>query len=181
MLTAAVYNIGLLPVAGTDDLLLPVRAYLDVLKETLRILDGIRLGPMELSTTLEIELDSARHHAAVAYGLVEAHLRRNAADFNASTMDVSYLQNTLALYLQALLRAKAAWNAWLDGQSFSYGMGLGAEGAIPLASGSTAGTLPTVPVLPESAEISKPESTGKLLLMLGGGLALITLISILRK
>ena len=181
MITAAVYNIGLLPVEGTNDMLLPVRDYLDVLKETLRILDGIRLGPMELSPTLSVELDNARHHAAIAYGLVEAHLRRNAANFNDTAMDVSSLQNTLALYLQSLLRAKAAWNAWLDGQSFSYGMGFGAEGAIPLASGSTAGTLPTTPVLPESAEISKPESTGKLLLMLGGGLALITLISIFRK
>jgi len=178
MTTSAVYNIGLLPIEGTDDLLLPLRDYLNVLKRSLYILDGIRTGPAELSPGLELELDNARQHLAIAFALVEAHLRRNAAEFNARAMDVSHLQNTLALYLQSLLRAKAAWNAWIDGQPFSYGMGLGADGAIPLAAGSTAGTAPQ---LPASAEISKPESTGKLLLLLGGGLALITLIGMLRR
>jgi len=174
----AVYNIGLLPVEGTDDLMLPLRRYLDVLKESLRILDGIRTGPAELSSGLKVELDNSRQHLGVAFALVEAHLRRNVADFNAQAMDVSHLQNTLSLYLQSLLRAKAAWNAWIDGRSFSYGMGLGADGAIPLTSGSTAGTVPT---LPESAGLSKPEPTGKLLLMLGGGLVLITLIGMMRR
>lgn len=178
MTTSAVYNIGLLPVEGTDNLLLPLRDYFGVLRESLHILDGIRTGPMTLSSGLEIELDNARQHLAVAYALVDAHLRRNAADFNATAMDVSHLQNTLALYLQALLRAKASWNAWLDGRSLSYGMGLGSDGAIPLDSGNTAGTVPT---LPEAAELlPRPASTNKLLLLLGGGLAVIGLIKLMR-
>jgi len=176
-MTMAVFSIGQLPVEGTDDFMLQLRDYRGVLRSSLNILDGIRTGPVELSTNLEVELDSTRYHLATMIMMVEAHLRRAGTDMGASAVSVTGLQAASTRYLASLLRAKGLWNSWIDGKPLSFG-GFGADGtAIP----STAAAVQQQDELLKFSEESRPRPLSKSLVYLGVGLSIAGLIYMVRR
>ena len=181
--TMAVYSIGLLPVEGTDDLTLQIRDYRDRMVETLRILDGIRTGPLELGISTNTELDSARYYVASCIAMIDAHLRQNAVSQRQPVVNVYGLKNSIDLYLQALLRAKGAWNAYIDGDPLGYGMAFGADGAVP--EGAEANVTPIVEDTQEQTQkllnASKPPDIKSLLVLGGLGLGVAGLIWMMRK
>lgn len=177
-MTLAVYNIGLLPQKGTRDLTTPLRDYIAILKSSLRIVDAIRTGPIEHTANLETELDSTRFHLASMIVLAETHLRRSATNFSDPAVSVVGIQDALKRYLSALLRAKAAWNAWIDRTPLSFGIGLGGDGTgVP----TTAEVKEMEQQAMEVVQASRPKSIPESLLYLGGGLAIVAIISMLRS
>lgn len=175
--TAAVYSIGLLPVEGTDDLTLPLRSYAKVLQSSLRIIDGIRTGPVSHTAVLETELDSARYHLAMMAVKCDARLRNSGTDYNVSAASVPGLKDSLNHYMAALLRAKGAWNAWLSDMPLSYG-GLGADGtAIP----SNVEVKSEEKEVLQSAEAARSRSIPSSFVYLGLGLGVAALIGMFRR
>jgi len=113
------YSPGLLPVAGTDDLTLNVRQFRAIWLETLRIVDGMRGGPLDLPAPLKVSLDSLREHVSIVLASIDAFLR-NGGTVNDDAFEVANIDSSLYLYLQELLRVKANWNAWIDGETASF-------------------------------------------------------------
>lgn len=114
------YSIGILPVAGTDDLSLTVRQFHAVWKETLRIVDGIRTGPYQLSLPLNTALDSVRYHVTTCLEQIDRFLRTGGSP-NDDAFDIPNVHIYIELYLRELLKAKALWNSWISGEAVSFG------------------------------------------------------------
>lgn len=178
--THAVYSIGLLPVDGTDDLAVPIRDYFKVLQASLRIIDAIRTGPLALTPSLETELDSARYHLATMISLCGASLSRSGTDYNVSAASVPGISAARDRYLAALLRAKGAWNAWLDDWPLGYA-GFGADGtAVPTTAEAKTVQQQEAELL-ESAKQSRSRSIPSSFVYLGLGLGVAALIGMFRR
>lgn len=131
MTTSAVYNVGMLPTEGLHDLSATLWDYHKTLVYELQILDGIRTGPLALPADLENELDSARYHLGMMIVIVEKGMRTSANDLSSQASSMPELQSAKSSYLSALLRAKACWNAWLNGTPVAF-EGFGEDGtAVP--------------------------------------------------
>ena len=113
------YNPGILPLAGTDDLTLTVQQFQATWRHTLRVVDGMRGGPLDLSPTLSMSLDSLRYHVGIVLATIDAFIRSGGSLHDAA-FDLPSVDVSIKLFLQELLRTKAHWNAWVEGQSASF-------------------------------------------------------------
>jgi hypothetical protein len=176
-MTGAVYNPGMLPTEGLHDLSLPLREYHKVLTYELKLLDGIRTGPLALPMTLENELDSARYHLGVMVAMVELQMRRTATYPGATASEAPSIQETLDSYLAALLRAKGLWNSWVEGTPIAF-HGFGADGtAVPT---TTEVANEEQAILDAGAAMASP-TFSRSALLLGVGLSVAGLIYLMRR
>jgi hypothetical protein len=156
------YNIGMLPLAGTDDLTLNVRQFHAIWRSSLRIVDGIRVGPYDVSKHLRVSLDSLRFHLATCVAAIDGFIR-SGGDWNDSAMEIPHANDYIHLYLQELLKAKALWNAWIDGESIGF-------------SGVT-----TAPAVEDALIDTKPQTISQSMVFLAGGALIIGAIYLFRK
>jgi hypothetical protein len=192
------YTVGLLPLRETGDFTLPIRVYRPAWVESLRIVDEIRIGPLEIDIQLRTLLDSCRQHLAVGLALIDSHLRgRRESRFGLEDPAalVQGLKNCYELFLTALLQAKAAWNSWLDGTPLMFGMGddgtvvpttsvpgVTAPSAVEQMPAATEAAVNAAAYTAEAAKMMpKPKSVPDLLLYIGMGLAAAAVIGFFRK
>lgn len=113
------YYPGLLPVPGSDDLTLNVLQFRTTWQETLRIVDGMRNMPMYMSAPLKVSLDSLRFYVGTVLAKIDVFLRTGGS-VRDDAFDIPSVHDPIELFQQELLRTKAHWDAWADGETASF-------------------------------------------------------------
>lgn len=156
------YYPGMLPVFGSDDLTLTVRQFLPLWWETLRIIDGVLETP-EMPSTLRVSLDSLRFHAVTVLAAINQFRRSGGASMD-DAYEIPSVHTSIQLFQQELLRTKAHWDSWAEGDVASFG-------AVQLDTKSEQAIIDTF----------KPQSNTESLIFLAGGVLVIGALLLIKK